>query len=210
MQNKVLIIDQNPAYIEGICRFLSESKSISSIHQLNNVESIINSKSELINDRTVLILEIRKPIIFYQKIISKIISIYPDLKILCNGEFNDSLNLKMLYDTGCKGYFLKSSSSSEIILGVESIINGKYFFHSDIINNTIKKSSKIAKDYINITQRERELIYLISQQFSTKDIAVKMCLSTNSIDIKKRNLYHKTNTSNIAGLVHFAHINNLL
>ena len=210
MQYKVLIIDQNPAYIEGICRFLSDSKSISSIHQLNNVELIINSKSELINDHTLLIFEIRKPIMLYQKIIRKIISIYPKLKIICNGEFNDSLNMKMLYGSGCKGYFLKSSSANSIILGVESVINGDYLFHADIINNSTKKKSKVPKDYINITPREHELIYLISQQFSTKDIAVKMCLSTNSIDIKKRNLYHKTNTSNIAGLVNYAYINNLL
>jgi DNA-binding CsgD family transcriptional regulator len=86
-------------------------------------------------------------------------------------------------------------------------LNNKLFFNGDFINEIdLNKKNKIEE----LTLAERELIYLISQQLSTKEIASKLNLSIKSIDFRKKLLFNKTNTKNIAGLVNFGHINNLL
>lgn len=207
MQKKVIIFDHHPAFAEGLTSIISTNKFVSEIIVVNAFDELLNVLKPIEVERSVIVFELYHPIIEQIIDLKKLMGIYPTIRVLVSAEFTDFINIKSIADLGCLGYFPRTSSSTVILSAIESALNNKLFFNGDFINEIdLNKKNKIEE----LTLGERELIYLISQQLSTKEIASKLNLSIKSIDFRKKLLFNKTNTKNIAGLVNFGHVNNLL
>jgi DNA-binding NarL/FixJ family response regulator len=207
MQKKVIIFDHHPAFAEGLTSIISTNKFISGITVVNSFDELLNVLKPFEIERSVIVFELYNPIMEQIKYLKKLFGTHPTIKVIVSAEFTDFNNIKSIADIGCLGYFLRTSSSTVILSAIECAINNKLFFNGDFINDIDLNENNKTEE---LTLSERELIYLISQQFSTKEIASKLNLSVNSIDFRKKLLFNKTNTKNSAGLVNFGHINNLM
>lgn len=123
---------------------------------------------------------------------------YPELKIIIISTLEDNNTVETLLKQGVDGYLAKSDSSNEIISALTAVSEGKTF-----ISNNLKKqgTTSLRKNTIILTPREKEVLSLILQEKTTKEIADKVCLSEKTVENHRANLFVKFGVKNLAGLV---------
>jgi len=115
---------------------------------------------------------------------------------------------------GASGYVLKQSSTRELELAVRSAKKGETFLSPAISNTVVSdymarlRGGNVRKPGVNpyevLTSRQREILQLIAEGFSSKEIAQKLGLSINTIEVHRANLMDRLNIHDIAGLVRYA------
>jgi hypothetical protein len=137
---------------------------------------------------------------------------FPEIKILAlsmSGQ-GDLVN-QMIDDAAISGYVLKNIGKQELIIALEKISNGGIYFSQEVLDEMLK-ASEIKKENheINITAREIEIIRLIEKEFSNKQIADQLYLSERTIETHRKNIFRKTKTSSVLGLVKYAYEHKLV
>jgi DNA-binding NarL/FixJ family response regulator len=113
---------------------------------------------------------------------------------------------------GVDGYLLKNTGKDELINAIKTVMTGNKYFDSDVTLSLLNKSttdSKAKKDH-NLTEREIEILKLIAEGYTNKEIGEKLFISHRTVDTHRTNLMRKLGTNNIAGLIGFAIKNKLI
>jgi DNA-binding NarL/FixJ family response regulator len=118
-------------------------------------------------------------------------------------------HLNQSLKTGVKGYLTKTISESELIEAVNSVANGKQAFGKSISQLMIGKYADLAKNGSNtnrrqITKREREVLKLIVDGYTSSEIAKLLFISPRTVETHRSNLMNKLEIKNTAALVRYA------
>jgi DNA-binding NarL/FixJ family response regulator len=136
----------------------------------------------------------------------------PDKKILMLTMHDEKAMIKTLVEIGADGYLLKNSSKDELVTALRALQSGQSYFSSDVQTILEKeepsKSSSI--DTYELTDREVEIVKLIAEGYSNKQIGEKLFISHRTVDTHRTNLMNKLNVHNVAGIVKFAITNGML
>ena len=137
---------------------------------------------------------------------------FPDIKILAlsmSGQ-GDLVN-QMIDDADISGYVLKNIGKQELIEALEKISEGGIYFSEEVLHEMTKASEvKKENDEAHLTAREVEIIQLIEKEMSNKQIAEQLFLSERTIETHRKNIFRKTNTSSVIGLVKYAYEHKLI
>lgn len=151
------------------------------------------------------------------RLMEKIKELYPAQKVLALTMLNETAHIKKMIELGVNGYLLKSSGQKEILKAIESILDGENYFSTEVTNTIIydlagKKTESTHTLLMDteLSRREREVLALIVEEMTNKEIADKLFISQRTVDAHKRNLLQKTGSKNIAGLVVYAVENGLV
>ena len=117
--------------------------------------------------------------------------------------------VKEILKEGILGYVLKDDPSEEVISALENAVKGKVYL-SDEINKMLINALNFQQGQKLFSDREREILKLISQEHSSKQIADILFISERTVESHKRNMMKKANTNTSIGLVNFGHKNNLI
>jgi len=150
--------------------------------------------------------------------VETLIKKYKDIKFILITEWLPKDELMDYLRSEVKWHLLKECDESEIRECVEYALNNQSFFCNKLIqfiqSQEIELSSKKRKSLnckgILITPREREIIRLIAEGKSNKQIADKLNISIHTVLTHRKNIMKKTNSNNTAGLVLFALKNNII
>ncbi|WP_130733928.1 response regulator transcription factor [Flavobacterium sp. J27] len=137
----------------------------------------------------------------------EILKLVPKLKIIALTSFEDVNMVKLMLRNGAKGYLLKNTSSEEIIKAITMVMDNEIFLPKELKNQILSETIGLEKriDFLpKITRREKEVLELIVQEFTTDEIASKLFVSTKAIEAHRSNLIQKLNVRNTAGLVKIA------
>ena len=116
-------------------------------------------------------------------------------------------------DAGAMGYLTKDTSEDEIIKAIHSIANEQMYYSSSISSILAKNllvKSKVFDTTERLTERELEVLDLIVNGFSNKEIASKLFVSKRTIDNHRTNIMKKIDAKNTADIVRIAYQNNLV
>ena len=137
---------------------------------------------------------------------------FPEIKILAlsmSGQ-GDLVN-QMIDDADISGYVLKNIGKQELIQALEKISGGGIYFSEEVLYEMTRASEmKKANMETRLTAREIEIIQLIEKEMSNKQIAEKLFLSERTIETHRKNIFRKTNTSSVIGLVKYAYEHKLI
>ena len=137
---------------------------------------------------------------------------YPEIKFVLITEWMPKREWKKYFQVGIKWHLLKECDADEIKECIEYASNNQAFFCNKLvqfINSSTEELSVNERTSMNcngviITQREREIIRLIAEGLSNKQIAHKLNLSIHTVLTHRKNIMKKTSANNTAGLVLFA------
>ena len=129
--------------------------------------------------------------------IGKIIESHPDIKILLLTYMCETAVIKRAFNSGAKGYVLKSSTADEIMDGIRSVYRNETF----MCNKTHEQFSKKDKIYETLTPRERDILKLIVEGKTMKEIADVLNLSFETVRSYCKYIRLKMNVNNQASLV---------
>jgi two-component system nitrate/nitrite response regulator NarL len=137
---------------------------------------------------------------------------FPAIKILAlsmSGQ-GDLVN-QMIDDANISGYVLKNIGKQELLKALDKISKGGIYFGEEVLAE-MQKASEIKKENneVNLTAREIEIIQLIEKELNNKQIADTLFLSERTVETHRKNIFRKTNTSSVIGLVKYAYEHKLI
>lgn len=132
---------------------------------------------------------------------------FPAIKILAlsmSGQ-GDLVN-QMIEDADIAGYVLKNIGKKELITALEKISDGGIYFSDDVLQEMTRASElKKESEDAHLTVREIEIIKLIEKELNNKQIAETLFLSERTVETHRKNIFRKTKTSGVIGLIKYAY-----
>ena len=132
---------------------------------------------------------------------------FPTIKILAlsmSGQ-GDMVN-QMIDEADISGYVLKNIGKQELIRALEKISGGGIYFSDEVLHE-MARASEMKKDQeeAHLTGREIEIIRLIEKEMTNRQIAETLFLSERTVETHRKNIFRKTNTSSVIGLIKYAY-----
>jgi DNA-binding NarL/FixJ family response regulator len=200
----IAITDDHTIVIEGIKTMLKSNKEI---EVLQSFETLKDTFENLNSAVKVLLLDINLPDGNGINACKELLEKYPDLKIIALTNFEDTVFIKQIIKNGAMGYLLKNTDKKEITEAIKSVLEGKRYLPKKISDILLNDSIGIQNsNYFipKLTVREKEILNLIIQEFTTEEIATKIFVSTKTVESHRSNLIQKLGVKNSAGLVRVA------
>lgn len=160
----------------------------------------------------VILTDIQMPYMDGIEFIKKIKLDKPDQKIIVLTMFNEAQYIKKMLQLGASGYVLKSASKSELTQAIDFVHTGGQYYSpevTEVIMNKLRGNQPAVSMVTELTDREKEILYLILKQQSNQEIGDELFISSRTVEAHKRNLLEKTGSKNVAGLVIYAIDNHL-
>lgn len=205
----IVIVDDHKMFRNGI-KLLIEVENIGNIvAEAENGQEFLDiletQKPDLV------LMDIDMPIMNGIEATQKAIEKYPDLKILALSMFGDEKYYTQMIQAGAKGFILKKSGKYELEKSIWEIANGECYFSNELLRKIVVDIGKRkitekagSKETIEFNDKEMEIIRMLSNGMSTKEIADEISLSTRTIDAYRSKLLTKTDTNNTVSLVIYA------
>jgi DNA-binding NarL/FixJ family response regulator len=137
---------------------------------------------------------------------------FPFIKILAlsmSGQ-GDLVN-EMINDADISGYVMKNIGKQELIKALEKIASGGIYFSDEVIHELKRTSERKKKnDEVHLTDREIEILRLIEKEYNNKQIAEALFISERTVETHRKNIFRKTNTNTVIGLVKYGYEHRLI
>lgn len=194
---KILLADDHFLVLEGLEVLLSTFEFV------NKTKSVLNfiELKEVLKEQSfdVLLLDIHFGRHDGREIIGEIKEMAPAMKIIALTSHADSVTIKSSINAGFDGYLLKIDNRGEIEKALQAVTNDKQYFSPKTQQAFFEMSA--SRNKVELTDREKEILQLIVQEKTTKEIADAFCLSEKTIETHRRNIMKKLKAKNIAGMV---------
>ncbi len=105
---------------------------------------------------------------------------------------------------GARGYLLKRSAASELVLAIREVLKGNTYITPLVASEPVSRSIGLAAKPVDLTNRQREVLQLVAEGYGNREIARILRLSMKTIEFHKNNLSHKLNIYNTADLTKYA------
>jgi DNA-binding NarL/FixJ family response regulator len=131
----------------------------------------------------------------------------PGTKVIGVSMHNQPSFAKRMLKNGALGYVTKSSNKSEMFEAIETVVTGKIFVCKEIQENLSKQvfEDDETPDISKLSEREVDVLKLIKDGLSSKEIADKLFLSSRTVEVHRSNILKKLNLKNTASLLKFIH-----
>ena len=213
----VLIADNNYLSRLGLYTLLSTSANFEVDYtEDENFDNLVSSIKK--NKPKILVLDFQS-LNFSSKQISVLTKTFKRLQVLAITDYMSRAEMQSALDSGVRSYLLKECDKEEIIEALHATFNGErllcgkvaYFLaNSEDLEIMRPELEKVSCQGLGITDRELDVIRLISEGLSNKLIADKLELSTHTVNTHRKNIMAKLDIPNTAGIVMFAVKNKLL
>jgi DNA-binding NarL/FixJ family response regulator len=203
----ILIVDDHRVFAEGLASVLRISFPNAQFEILHSGEQawgrIVESPSFQL-----VITDISMAEMTGLALATRIKKNYPSIKVLILSMHNERQIVSSAMDTEAEGFVLKSSSSQEIVAAIHDILNDRTHYSREILSillEKVKEERKQEEVNIFLTEREVEIVKLITAELSSDEIAEKLFISKRTVDTHRANIMEKTGCKNLIALFKFAY-----
>jgi len=140
----------------------------------------------------------------------------PQTEILVFSMYEDEQFVRELLSAGARGYVLKSDMGGQLLNAVDTVVNHKPFFTSAVAERVLEgflrltSKSESAGEHGSLTAREREIVQLLAESKSNKEIADVLKISVKTVQTHRATIMRKLGIGSIVELVHYAIRNKLV
>lgn len=199
---KILIADDHAILRESFHSFLKGQSQFTSIHSVSNGKEALEFLKE--NEIDIVLMDINMPLINGVECCKKISKLYPEVKVIALSMLHEYSFIKRMFKYGAKGYVLKDDSLKSLLQAIEVVSEGGKFISAQIQQDVFSFDERPSTQISNLTRREKEILRILSDGLSNKEMAEKLFLSTHTIDSHVKNLLSKFNARNKVELIKMA------
>ncbi len=206
MSTKIVLADDHALVRQGVRMMLETAKNeFEVVAEFANGKDLVEYAKQHTPD--VYIVDISMPVLNGIESTSKIMKLQPHAKVLILSMYDDRVSVEKAVKAGARGYVVKVSSSQEMLEAVREVAAGRFYFGGKISKFLVqgfldKKSSRRPKSAL--THKEKEILQLIAEGYSSKQIAKHFTLSLNTIHVHRNNMMRKLGIHKQAELVRYA------
>lgn len=205
----ILIVDDHPLFREGLKSVISKDKKYEVIGEAGRGREGYKLVEKLKPD--IVLIDISLPDMNGIDLVSKIKKTYPEIRIMIVSMHSKIDYIAESFKAGAIGYLVKESAAMTLLKGLDIISQNKYFLDSSVSKEVIKRlvetdSIKKINDplYNSLTPREQEVLRLLAEGYSNKEIAEILCISPKTVENHRTNIMKKLNLHNFIDLVKYA------
>lgn len=211
-RKKTLIVDDHPVFLDGMISILKNIEEIEILHSVSTAEDALEIIEH--NEIEFVITDINLPNMSGTELTKKIKSSYPEIPVLVLSMFIGRELVKEIILAEAEGYLSKRINKTELFRAVDQIVHGGTYYANEITTVmmdllTHKKKGRVHLKH-ELTNREREVLHLICQENSSKEIASKLFISITTVETHRRSMLQKTRAKSVIGLIKYAVENNLV
>lgn len=206
---KILIADTHTLTREGIKSLLSRRKDIHIVGEAHNSKELSDKIQKTKPD--IVIIDYHTPPYFSLDDIAFIRTDYPGIRILVISTNQNKQDVVKVLDYGINGYLLKECDEEEVINAVYAAAKKEKFFCGRVMDAILEKFTHCLPGYscgncqpVSLSTREVEIIKLIAEGQTTKDIAQILFLSFHTISTHRKNIFKKLSIRNSSELILYA------
>jgi two-component system, NarL family, nitrate/nitrite response regulator NarL len=208
---KVLIVDDHPVVRKGLQSCLGKQNEIDLLGEAVDGEDALRQCREKKPD--VVLMDIDMPKKNGLEVTTILRKEAPALKVLILSAHNNKEYIFRIIQSGAHGYVSKESSPAELLHAIQSVYQGEVFFSPEVaraaLNQLVNRGTR-NDPFSQLTDREREVLVLIAEGQSNKEIASKLNIGVRTIETHRERIMRRLDIHSVAGLTRFAIANGLV
>lgn len=194
----VYIIEDHPIVIDGIKTLIQDSGFATFAGSAQSAALAL--KNLPTTQAEVVLLDINLPDMSGTELCKILRTKFPHLKILALTTYLQRDFVEKMMENGALGYVLKNAPATEILEGISSVASGEKYLCEEVTKLISKQNS----DTLFLSRREIQVLSLIAEGFTTREIADKLFISALTVETHRKNLLTKLNARNMVSLIKIA------
>jgi two-component system response regulator NreC len=206
---RILLADDHVVVRQGFSMILAAQWDMEVVAEVSNGREAVEKAEELKPD--VCVMDVTMPELNGIEATRRLAKVAPKTRVLALSMHKDSVYVREILRAGAKGYLLKDSSAESFLSAVRSVAVGRAYLSPEVGEAVLEDYRKHVTDPIDLlTSREREVLQMIAESKTNKDIANALNLSVYTVEAHRGRIMEKLNLHSIAELVLFAVRNGLI
>jgi len=206
---RILLADDHPMVLEGVAKLVEEFGEV--VGKVEDGRALLEAASHLTPD--VVVMDISMPGLNGLEAARHLQKLLPQCKIIFLTMHADPSYIAAAFEAGASGYLLKRSAGSELKQAVKSVLAGSQYVTPLVQswNAPLRDSlGRGAPSFKQLTPRQREVLQLIAEGHSTKEIAILLNISTKTVEFHKAKVMETLGMHTIPELTKFAFAHGLV
>lgn len=205
-KNRILIVDDHALVREGVTALLKLHDDIEVLGEASNGKEAIEKTVKLRPE--IILMDIAMPGLGGIETTLEIKKMYPGIKILILSQHDDTEYIGRLIKAGVSGYILKHALGTDLISAIRAVARGEFYLYpsiaSQVVNGYLGKKEITEDVYEKTTDREKQIIKLLAEGNTAKEIAALLDISVKTVIAHQTNIYEKLNIHSRTELIKFA------
>jgi two-component system, NarL family, response regulator NreC len=205
---RVLLADDHGVVRKGLRFLLSQDPAIEIAGEAEDGREAVRLATEL--QPSIVIMDIAMPQLNGLDAAAQITKSNPRVSVIILSMYSDEEFLIRALNAGAKGYLLKDSADADVLRAVHAVAQGRTYFTPSIAHTLLEDYMRrlnqegLQDSYDLLTDREREVLQLLAEGRSNKDVAALLGLSIHTVDTHRTNFMQKLGLHNTAEIVIYA------
>lgn len=209
---KLLLVDDHQIIIDGLQSIIQGAEGFNVTTFANNGREALDVLKILAVD--VVLMDIDMPVMNGLDAAKIIKEKYPSVKVIILSMHGEKAMIKDLLRMCVDGYLIKNASKEELINAIKMVAAGDRYFSSEVtislLNNEPADNKTITRSGLKLTSREIEILKLVAEGYTNKEIGDQLFISHRTVDTHRTNLMKKLEVNNVAGLIGYAIKNGII
>jgi two-component system, NarL family, response regulator NreC len=207
-QIRILLADDHTVMRRGLRLLIESQPEFCVVAEASDGRQAVQRAEPPMPD--VAVMDIAMPNLSGIEAAQRIATAQPDTAIVILSMHSDEGYVLRALKVGAKGYLLKDSAEGDLIEAIKAVHHGKTFFSPEISKMLVEdyvreiRTRGVEDTYDLLTSREREILQLLAERKSNKEIALALNISVYTIETHRRNLHEKLNLHSLAELILYA------
>lgn len=206
MKTTVLLVDDHKIFRDGL-RTLIEKEGMEVVGEAENGRKTLKLVEKLLPN--VIIMDVSMPDMNGIEATRKIISSFPEIKVIALSMHSDRRFVLGMLEAGASGYLLKDCAFGELASAIKQVLTGNKYLSPKIADVVVKgylnkSNESLVSGGSILTSREREVLQLIAEGLTAKEIADHVFLSVKTVETHRRNIMQKLNMRSTVDLTKYA------
>lgn len=203
VKHRYLLVDDHQLVVDGIQELFLKDESFQIVGTANNGIEALRILENIPVD--LVITDIDMPKMGGVALVESIRKKKINCRIIMITMHNEKSLVRELINIGADGFLLKSASSQEMLLAARAVMNGNRYISSEITEIVLQENTKASElEPIQFSNRELEILQLIAEGFTNREIGEKIHISHRTVDKHRANMMQKIEARNVAELVRYA------
>ncbi len=206
---RILIVDDHEFVRRGVRSILETHEGWQVVGEAQNGDDAIRIAAETCPD--IVVMDISMPGLNGLDATRQIVRSHPETQVLVLSMHDSERLIRDVLSSGARGYILKSDAGRDLLAATESLLIGKPFFTpkvSEVVLSGYMRRAEAQRDPLSaeasLTTREREILQLLAEGKTNREIGATLDISTRTVETHRRNLMSKLNLHSIADVVRYA------
>ena len=208
---KILLVDDHKLIREGLKLIINTSHNIKVIKECRDGKEAVNYLERNADDIDVVLMDITMPEMDGVEATKIITELYPRINVLALTMHKEEVYIMKMIKAGALGYILKDSGRDKLIEAIKTVYRKEKFYSNEVslklINHLLHKDEVVEQA---LTERETEVLKLISDGYTNKKIAEALYISIRTVESHRRNITKKLKLKNTVELIKYALSNSLV